>query len=338
MMALSILVMEFTITILSPLLERWLFYSNDREEIDQVTELSDRLMTRNDLRQFLEAVLSAASDRFQASSAFVGAFEGGKISLLVTAGDADEMGNDMGGLNDFPVPEASAPQPAIFQWRGFHVIPLMQTTAGQRELLGLLGLSRTGTHELDQEEKEVLSRLSARVILALANRKLQQEVFKKAGELNPQFEQFQKMRADSRFASFETLTEMDYEVPQDLVDLVRDALTHFWGGPKLAGSPLLKLSIVRQMVNEGDANPTNVLRGVLRQAIEKVRPEGERKTTGEWILYNILEMKFVQGKKVREIAMKLAMSEADLYRKQRVAIEAVARVIMEMESSQKSGA
>jgi hypothetical protein len=34
---------------------------------------------------------------------------------------------------------------------------------------------------------------------------------------------------------------------------------------------------------------------------------------------------------VREIAMRLAMSEADLYRKQRVAIEAVADAIIAME-------
>ena len=33
-----------------------------------------------------------------------------------------------------------------------------------------------------------------------------------------------------------------------------------------------------------------------------------------------------------DIAMRLAMSEADLYRKQRVAIEAVAKAIMEMEN------
>jgi hypothetical protein len=34
---------------------------------------------------------------------------------------------------------------------------------------------------------------------------------------------------------------------------------------------------------------------------------------------------------VREVALRLAMSEADLYRKQRVAIEAVAHAIAEME-------
>ncbi len=49
------------------------------------------------------------------------------------------------------------------------------------------------------------------------------------------------------------------------------------------------------------------------------------------MLYNILEMKFLQGRKVRDVAMRLAMSEADLYRKQRVAIEMVAQAIAEME-------
>jgi hypothetical protein len=75
----------------------------------------------------------------------------------------------------------------------------------------------------------------------------------------------------------------------------------------------------------------NALRAVLRRAVERVRPEGERRFTSEWLLYNILEMKFLEGKKVRDVAMRLAVSEADLYRKQKVAIEELARVIAEME-------
>ena len=39
----------------------------------------------------------------------------------------------------------------------------------------------------------------------------------------------------------------------------------------------------------------------------------------------------MEGRKVREVAMRLAMSEADLYRKQRVAIDAVAEAIIKME-------
>jgi hypothetical protein len=45
-----------------------------------------------------------------------------------------------------------------------------------------------------------------------------------------------------------------------------------------------------------------------------------------------LPKKFIEGRKVREVAGRLAMSEADLYRKQRVAVEAVAKAILNMES------
>ena len=54
-------------------------------------------------------------------------------------------------------------------------------------------------------------------------------------------------------------------------------------------------------------------------------------TAAEWLLFNILELKFVQGQRVREIAIRLAVSESDLYRKQRVAIEAVAATLVDME-------
>jgi hypothetical protein len=48
-------------------------------------------------------------------------------------------------------------------------------------------------------------------------------------------------------------------------------------------------------------------------------------------------MRFIQGRKVRDVAMRLAMSESDLYRKQRVAIETVASIIAEMERTTANG-
>ena len=48
------------------------------------------------------------------------------------------------------------------------------------------------------------------------------------------------------------------------------------------------------------------------KAVDQIKPEGDRRFTSEWILYNILEMKFIEGRKVREVAGRLAMSEADL--------------------------
>ena len=43
-------------------------------------------------------------------------------------------------------------------------------------------------------------------------------------------------------------------------------------------------------------------------------------------------MKFLEGRKVREVALRLALSEADLYRKQRIAIEAVSKAILDMDA------
>jgi hypothetical protein len=113
---------------------------------------------------------------------------------------------------------------------------------------------------------------------------------------------------------------------------VKEALSHYWGGPKLTRSPLIRLRVVSEVLSDAEDDPTKALRLVLGQAMERLRPEGKQNFTApEWLLYNILEMRFIQGRKVREIADRLAMSESDLYRKQRVAIGQLARVLTEME-------
>jgi hypothetical protein len=100
----------------------------------------------------------------------------------------------------------------------------------------------------------------------------------------------------------------------------------------LTQSPLLGLRTVSATLSRADDDPTKALRLVLASALERLKPEGKQNFTApEWLLYNILEMRFIQGRRVREIADRLAMSESDLYRKQRVAIGNLARVLSEME-------
>ena len=70
----------------------------------------------------------------------------------------------------------------------------------------------------------------------------------------------------------------------------------------------------------------------LKHYIEHQRPVGERKfLSPEWLVYNILEERFIERHKVRDAANKLALSEPDFYRKQNVAIMAVADTLLEME-------
>jgi hypothetical protein len=115
---------------------------------------------------------------------------------------------------------------------------------------------------------------------------------------------------------------------------VKDALSHYWGGPKLTDNPLASINLVRRELGAHNGNLTHSLRAVLQQAIDRQRPLGERKlTASEWLLYNILDMRFIQGERVREIAARLAISESDLYRKQRVAVAEVAKTLADMEAA-----
>ena len=144
------------------------------------------------------------------------------------------------------------------------------------------------------------------------------------------------MRAKGRYDSEGVMAMDDLPENQDLAVWVKNALTHYWGGPKLTENPLMKFQVVKNTAEDMEGNQANALRSILKDAILFIRPEGEKRFTAEWILYNILEMKFLEGRKVREIAVKLSMSEADLYRKQRIAIEAVADAVINMEREARS--
>jgi len=61
------------------------------------------------------------------------------------------------------------------------------------------------------------------------------------------------------------------------------------GRAKLTQSPLIALRIVQETAKEFDGNTANALRAILKKAVEQVRPDGERRFTSEWILYNILD-------------------------------------------------
>jgi hypothetical protein len=193
--------------------------------------------------------------------------------------------------------------------------------------------ARSEEPSFSPEEEARIKVLVERATVALADRILQLEVFSAVDRLVPEVEDIQRLRAAALYGKAGSLTVSmnGVHTQEEVANLVKEALGHYWGGPRLTRSPLLELRIVRRAAQEHDGNPVNALRAILRQAIERVRPEGDRRFTAEWMLYNILEMKFLQGRKVRDVAMRLAMSEADLYRKQRVAIEEVARAVAEME-------
>ncbi len=339
-MIVCVLLLEHTITLAAPLWERNLFFGGDRDELLLLQNIEERLLTRSDLNQFLEAVLAAVRDHLQSPSAFVAALDDGELALITMAGNRNMLDQ-----KHFPevlrVAEIEeGPERQEFIWGDYWILPLRKRKKDMDRdetppLLGILGVARPPDQPGDKEQNDALWLLAARAALALEDRQLQQTVFQSLQDLQPQADTLQRWRASGRYDSKASMLAESLPPDGDLANWVKDALTHYWGGPKLSGSPLMDLQVVQKTAADHDGNAVNALRAILRRGVDKIKPEGERRFTAEWILFNILEMKFIEGRKVRDVAARLAMSEADLYRKQRVAVEAVAKSVLEMESHAK---
>ncbi|MCI0394039.1 MAG: hypothetical protein L0332_00885 [Chloroflexi bacterium] len=328
----------------------------DEPEVRRIQELSERVLTTRDLRQFLESVLAAACEALRTPAAFVAAItpEGPVVEGMIgPLGDPEEMwhGQEWQELarsagylpnhwHEDGEPADLETRGEFILWQDFWIRPLYRQA--EETLVGIFGIkARSAEPDLTRVEQAVFDRLVYQAASALEDRILQQEVFAAVEGLLPQVTALQRRRSAATFGGAPVLIAANEENlldTSDLTGMVWDALTHYWGGPKLTESPLIRLKIVQSALAEHGGNPTKALREILLRAIEQQRPEGERSmTTAEWILYNILELKFVQGQRVRDVARRLAMSESDLYRKQRVAIESVARTIMQMEEAAVAG-
>ena len=339
----TIVLLQILINLTKPFIDR-LIYLQDRGEITWIQELDKRLLTTTDLKQFLENVLTSLCELLRVRRGFVVVMAGGRPQIEAHCGSLRACRTfvdscDLGALVK-PVHEEGVSSPlekgGFIARDGYWLHPL-RTKAGDATL-GILGVeAREPEPNLTAEEREVVEALVSQAEVALEDRSLQQGIFAVLRSIIPEIDLIQRWRGTVRYTGspgLETIESSPLYAP-DFQQWVKDALSHYWGGPKLTESPLLKLKIVEEALWENDGNPAKALRAVLNRAIEALKPEGERHmTTSEWILYNILEMKFIQGRRVRDIAGRLAMSESDLYRKQRVAIEEVAKTLVDMEQQE----
>lgn len=330
-MVVSVLICEYAITLFYPKIEKWLIYGRDEQDLRFVQTLEERIITRNDLKQFIEMVLAAVKDRMQAKGAYL--LENTEDGLMMVEKTA-ELQFDAQHLDEIDcLAKTEGASGDFIACQSDVLIPLRNGSNGASErLLGFLGVSGIkDALPLDPEDNQALMRLATRASIALRDRNMLEQVFDTLEKLEPQEELIQQLRAAGRYDQRGLLIDVDWMEKREMTTWVKGALTHYWGGPKLTDSPLMNLEIVKEALAKNDYNEINALRSVLRAAIDQLKPAGDRKFTGEWLLYNILDMKFMEGKKVREIALRLAVSEADLYRKQKVAIEKIADMLVQME-------
>jgi hypothetical protein len=350
----TIVLLQLIINRLNPLLDR-IIYWRDLAEITWLQELDERLLTSTDLRQFLENLLTALCDLLRVQSAFVavsvGVDSGGPTNLRLEAYSGQrwlvddflaQVDLDQGLTKDGEeaTDDADTMPPLWFRLQGHYwLLPLLANSHSIP--LGLLGIeARAPLRDLASDERAALALLVEQARVGLEDRHLQQGIFSALELIIPEIERIQERRSQPRYADSPLLARVTSPPTADeYPDLVKDAFSHYWGGPKLTENPLQRLRIVQDLLVEYDYNPAKALRAVLRRALDMLRPDGQRSmTTSEWLLYNIVDLKFIQGQRARDVATRLAMSESDLYRKQRVAMDALAQIIARMEADQQGGA
>lgn len=333
-MVLTVVLLEYFITLLAPLLQRWFFYGNDQADLDLIKTMEDRLITRSDLKQFIEMILAAVCDHLRIKSAFLFADQNDHLELVAKIGKQSIPEFDRETLRSLA--DQLLEGVAFIQHKEYSIFPIHDGVEEEKTIIfGYLVIPELPKTGLDQDQITAMEVLRDRTRMALQDRITQEQVFSAVESLTPQVEYIQQLRAAGRYDRNGVLTGNLDLINENLELWVKNALNHYWGGPRLTENPLLQLQIVQKYLIDHDENPINSLRSVLRNAIDRLKPEGERKYTNEWILFNILEMKFMEGKRVKEIANKLAMSEADLYRKQRIAISEVSKMLLEMENQGK---
>lgn len=330
----ALLAMQWGITYSLPLLENWFIYTQDQREVRQLREISLRLLTRADITQLEEAVLAAICDHLRAPTGFIATINDQGASLERIIGSIPEK--DIFEVLNTELPslvgiggqmQAIEQRGDLFRWQSYWLFPLRSQANGSAPLLGILGVwAERDPNTLEAADQQVLELLLARMAKVLADQRLQAQLFETLNSYITEMENMRYLAEVTRYGHLQTVI--------DSKD-VHSALRDFWGGPRLLESRLSQLRIVQQELDKHDGNHARAIQSILTRAIDSLKPANERNMTApEWLLYNILELRYMQGKKVRDVARQLFMSEPDFYRKQKIAIEELARSISEMERLQ----
>jgi hypothetical protein len=320
------------------------YSGEEADQLEKLGSLSERLLARGDLLQLLEAILSSTCDYLRVSSAFAASLNDDSVELIVSVGSVrptaallqeeyDSLGkllSNTNGMQDDDATEDDALQ--LAKWHTYWILPLY----GRRdsEPMGFMGIqARAGEIDLLPDEMQMLETFARRAAQTLDDLTLQGEIFAALEGLLPQIKITRSSAAELEYSPNLIAAPKPSQIDIEAVrEQVRAALKHLWGGPGLTDSRLVEMHVVQDALPDNDNNEVKALRAVLLTAIDKQKPDGERKLLSpEWTLYNILELRFVQRAKVSEVAQRLALSEPDLYRKQRYAVNAVANTLIGME-------
>lgn len=341
----TVMGLQWLFTLAIPIIEQKLIYTEDQEQARQLQALSQHLLTRDDAKQLIEATLAAICDYLRVPSAFVVSLNGEKVEFEQQVGPLQPtlesleaarlsslfQANGNGALNG----TRAEPPIELVAWQSFWLIPLRSGRGGR--LIGVLGVwARSTAPNLQAEEETVFRVLYQRVARVLDDMRLQAELFARLEDIIESSATVGIESESVRYgnaAEAARLTEQSAsETATEFNEVIWGALRDYWGGARLTDSRLVRLQQVQAALAEQGGDAAKAVRAVLHSAIESLKPQSAYSlTAAEWTLYNILDLRFIKGQKVRDVARKLVMSDADFYRKQRIAVERVAQIVLERE-------
>jgi len=341
----AVLLWQWFVSLALPYFEKFFIYRDeDDAQITKLQTLSDRVLTHDDLTQLIMATTESICDHLRIDRAFVISFEHALPEFISKVGNLDFAESDLLEDSDLlqqltQLPRESGAKTHL-QWRDYTLIPLLSRrvsgNGAQALPVGALGLPR-GEDALDSDSATPSSSLQPfvrRVETSLDDMRLQAEIYNLLEGLLPQFQMTRSRAVQVEYlqSSAPSTTAINLPERSELFEQVRAALRHYWGGSGISQSNLIQLQIVQDLMQSAEDTPVHALRKILAEEIDALKPQGERKMMSpEWTLYNILQLRFLESRRVREVARRLSMSEADLYRKQRIAILAVTDQILERE-------
>jgi len=340
----AVLLWQWFVSLALPYFEKFFIYRDEDEaQITKLQTLGDRVLTHDDLTQLIMATTESICDHLRIERAFVIRFEHEQPEFISKVGKLGFAESDLledGDLLQRIAQLADDSGATHLQWREYRLIPLLSrriSDNGSHAMpVGALGLPE-GEYLLDSDAATPSSSLQPfvrRVETSLDDMRLQAEIYNLLEGLLPQF-QMTRMRAGQvEYRQSDALSSAAISLPEraELFEQVRAALRHYWGGSGISQSNLIQLQVVQDRMRLAEDSPVHALRKILADEIDALKPQGDRKMMSpEWTLYNILQLRFLESRRVRDVARRLSMSEADLYRKQRIAIMAVTDQILERE-------
>jgi len=285
----TVVLLQLLIGMAEPFIDQ-IIYRQDLEELLWIQELDDRLLTTTDLAQFLENLLAALCELLRVRTSFVLTQASGQWHLEASAGPRADARAFLEQADSSTLLKACTASPSegngeegetldtlrFYSYSGYWLLPLHARNGS--ETLGILALQAPEEPvALTAPSQEAIRALIGQAEVALQDRQLQQSIFDTLRRIIPEIDRIQRWRSTVRYVDtqpLEAIADSPLYAPE-YHQWVKDALAHYWGGPKLSRSPLLQLQVVRQALEE-EGHPARALRAVLDRAMEALRPSGQR--------------------------------------------------------------